>query len=88
MHAGPFSIGLQSTLPWKHRLPADYDTMSFNFFSGRILTTFFAGLAATSINSPGRKGFGTFLRAGRAGLCWTTTLHRPCSVKVFGCHVR
>src|SRR5690349_24755072 len=55
--------------------------MSFSFFSARTLTMFFAGLAATSIISPGLKGFGTFFLAGWAGLCWTTILQRPGIVK-------
>src|SRR5882757_9206154 len=55
--------------------------MSFSFFSARTLTPFFAGFAATSIISPGLNGFGTFFLAGWAGLCWTTILQRPGSVK-------
>ena len=41
--------------------------MSFSFFRARTLTTFLAGLAATSIISPGLNGFGTFFLAGWAG---------------------
>src|SRR5262245_30258864 len=55
--------------------------MSLSFLRARTFTTFLAGLAATSISSPGLNGLGTPLRAGWAGLCWTTILHRPGSVK-------
>src|SRR5262245_58654721 len=51
--------------------------MPFRHFSGRTLTTFLAGSAATSINSPGLNGLGTPLRAGWAGLRTTRILHRP-----------
>src|SRR5690606_7202899 len=46
---------------------ADYIAMSFSFFSGSTFTLVLAGLAATSIVSPGRKGLGTPLRAFCAG---------------------
>src|SRR5262245_20846250 len=51
--------------------------MALRFFRARTLTTFLAGLAATSISSPGLNGFGTPLRAGWAGFLITTILHRP-----------
>lgn len=47
------------------RRPCTADqTMSLSFFRARTFTTFFAGLAATSISSPGLNGLGTPLRAG------------------------
>ena len=39
---------------------ADTYAMSFSFLSGRTFTEVLAGLAFTSIVSPGRNGFGTF----------------------------
>src|SRR5262245_9335657 len=51
--------------------------MPFRPFSGRTLTTFLAGLAATSISSPGLKGLGTPFLAGWAGLRTRRILHRP-----------
>ena len=38
---------------------AIYMAISFSFFNGNTFTLVLAGLAATSIVSPGRKGFGT-----------------------------
>ena len=55
-------------------------TMSFRPLSARILTFVVAGFAATSINSPGLNGFGTPLRALRAGTCFLSILTRPGSV--------
>ena len=46
--------------------PADAYAMSFSFLSGRTFTDALAGLAFTSIVSPGRNGFGTFFRALRS----------------------
>ena len=54
--------------------------MSFSFLSGRTFTEVLAGLACTSIVSPGRNGFGTFFRALCAGF-FTTLI-------VFGYRVR
>ena len=52
-----------------------YDTMSFNFFSGRIFTTLRAGLALKVVSSF-VKGLMP-LRSFVAGLCCTTILHKP-----------
>ena len=54
--------------------------MSLRALSGSTLTTLRAGFAATSMNSPGRKGFGTFLRALVAGFLLTLTLSKPGSL--------
>ena len=54
--------------------------MSFSFLSGRTFTEVLAGLAFTSIVSPGRNGFGTFFRALCAGFFMTLI--------VFGYRVR
>ena len=51
--------------------------MSLRFFKARTLIFVLAGLAATSINSPGLKGLGTPLRAGRAGTFFFSILIRP-----------
>ena len=54
--------------------------MSFKFLSARTLIFVVAGRAATFINSPGLNGFGTPLRALRAGTCFFSILTRPGSV--------
>ena len=51
--------------------------MSFSFLSGRTFTEVLAGLAFTSIVSPGRNGFGTFFRALCAGFFTTVIFIRP-----------
>ena len=56
--------------------------MSFSFFSGRILTRVDAGLAATSMSSPGRNGFGTFFRAFCAGFRTVLIFIRPGTVQI------
>ena len=57
--------------------PADAYAMSFSFLSGRTFTEVLAGLACTSIVSPGRNGFGTFFRALCAGFFMTLIFIRP-----------
>ena len=51
-----------------------------SFFNGRTLTRVEAGFRGTSINSPGLKGLGTPLRAGRAGRTTDFIFNRPGSV--------
>ena len=60
---------------------ATYETMSFNFFKGRIFTTLRAGLALKTVSSF-VKGLMP-LRSFVAGLCCTTILQRPGIAKVF-----
>ncbi len=60
---------------------ATYETMSFNFFNGRILTTLRAGLALKTVSSF-VKGLMP-LRSLVAGLCYTSILQRPGIAKVF-----
>src|SRR5690606_41597812 len=65
--------------------PADHRTgtadqaaaNSLSFFRGSTLTLVLAGFLGTSMNSPGLNGFGTFLRAGRAGFFTVLILRRP-----------
>src|SRR5580698_4574665 len=51
--------------------------MSFMFFNARTLILVLAGLAGTSINSPGLNGLGTPFLAGRAGTFLRSILTRP-----------
>src|SRR5712691_16304 len=54
----------------------NYCTMSLSAFNGRTLTTFLAGLAVTSISSPGLNGLGTPFLALAAGLWMRTIFNR------------
>src|SRR5580704_10957712 len=51
--------------------------MSFRFFRARTLILVLAGLAGTSINSPGLNGLGTPFLAGRAGTFLRSIFTRP-----------
>ena len=64
-------------LPAPRHSPADAYAMSFSFLSGRTFTEVLAGLACTSIVSPGRNGFSTFFRALCAGFFMTLIFIRP-----------
>src|SRR5882757_10164474 len=65
----------------QRNVDATYETMSFNFFNGRIFTTLRAGLALKVVSSF-VKGLMP-LRSLVAGLCCTTILQRPGIAKVF-----
>ena len=59
-------------------LPHDrYLPISFNCFRARTVIFVEAGLAGTSINSPGLNGLGTPVRAGLAGTCFRSILTSP-----------
>ena len=70
------SAGALARWPPARAAEAGY-AISFSFLSGRIFTEVLAGLAFTSIVSPGRNGFGTFFRALCAGFCTTLIFIRP-----------
>ena len=56
--------------------------MSLSFVSGMTRTFTLFGRATTSMVSPGRKGFGTFFYALRAGTFTVLTLSKPGNVKL------
>ena len=72
----PSATAPTSPARWRRR-PPDVYAMSFSFLSGRTFTDALAGLAFTSIVSPGRNGFGTFFRALCAGFFTTLIFIRP-----------
>ena len=75
--------GVPSEAEWEYAAratttrTADTYAMSFSFLSGRTFTEVLAGLAFTSIVSPGRNGFRTFFRALCAGFFMTLIFIRP-----------